>query len=117
MFTSNEALRVFLLPLLSSECKPLVVDHSEVWGKLRRVGDTQLVICENDKSIVKYVNCLHDGAWNQIPECPAASTANTIRGSYIILLVTSLFNAFVVCVVQFRPNCQVWGLGPLDLTH
>ena len=22
-----------------------------------------------------------------------------------------------VCVVQFRPLCQVWRLGPLDLTH
>ena len=25
--------------------------------------------------------------------------------------------AFSVCVVQFRPLCQVWRLGPLDLTH
>ena len=22
-----------------------------------------------------------------------------------------------VCVVHFRPCCQVWRLGPLDLTH
>ena len=22
-----------------------------------------------------------------------------------------------MCVVQFRPCCQVWRLGPLDLTH
>ena len=28
-----------------------------------------------------------------------------------------IFPLISLCVVRFRPLCQVWRLGPLDLTH
>ena len=39
--------------------------------------------------------------------------------SIVFSVVLSIYFAqkTIVCVVQFRPLCQVWRLGPLDLTH
>ena len=40
-----------------------------------------------------------------------------LRGFRATYLSTYDCSTLFTCVVQFRPCCQVWGLGPLDLTH
>ena len=46
------------------------------------------------------------------------SLALHIRLEFSRVVVTIAGVKYVqLCVVQFRPCCQVWRLGPLDLTH
>ena len=77
------------------------------------------VSCRVLQSIVSYlyVSCTVD----QLPRfrkreliCLLSFTCNyvvSVRRGFLEISMKYL------CVVQFRPCCQVWRLGPLDLTH